>query len=80
MKTEQNMEADVSQDFQDYWNEYRIIQETKLLDDYLDEEYGSRDGMSLLFISHYSSCFFLIVETLSGCSVCIYICCKRKRT
>lgn len=45
MRTDPNMEADVSQDFQDYWNEYRIIQETKLLDDYLDEEYGSRDGM-----------------------------------
>lgn len=43
MKTQENMEADVSQDFQDYWNEYRIIQETKILDDYLDEEYGSRD-------------------------------------
>lgn len=32
------MEADVSQDFQDYWNEYRILQETKRLDEYLDEQ------------------------------------------
>ncbi|KAI5749062.1 hypothetical protein M8J76_004395 [Diaphorina citri] len=34
------MEADVSQDqdFQDYWNEYRILQETKRLDEFLDEQ------------------------------------------
>ena len=38
------METDVSQDFEDYWNEYKILRETKLLDDYLDEidDYGSR--------------------------------------
>ncbi|PNF26598.1 Rho GTPase-activating protein conundrum [Cryptotermes secundus] len=38
------METDVSQDFEDYWNEYKICQETKLLDDYLEEveDYGSR--------------------------------------
>jgi len=28
----------VSQDFEDYWNEYKIIQETRQLDSYLDEE------------------------------------------
>lgn len=39
----QDMEADNSQDFQDYWNEIRIIQETKRLDEFLDEEYGGRD-------------------------------------
>lgn len=32
------METDVSQDFEDYWNEYKIIQETRQLDSYLDEE------------------------------------------
>lgn len=31
------METDVSQEYQEYLNEYRILQETKLLDDYLDE-------------------------------------------
>ncbi|KAJ9593390.1 hypothetical protein L9F63_015094, partial [Diploptera punctata] len=38
------METDVSQDFEDYWNEIKILQQTKLLDDYLDEidDYGSR--------------------------------------
>ncbi|XP_018915682.2 rho GTPase-activating protein conundrum isoform X1 [Bemisia tabaci] len=35
------MESDVSQDFQDYWNECRIIQEAKRLDEYLDEEYAN---------------------------------------
>lgn len=28
----------MSQDFEDYWNEYKIIQETRQLDSYLDEE------------------------------------------
>ncbi|PSN34389.1 hypothetical protein C0J52_15171 [Blattella germanica] len=47
------METDVSQDFEDYWNEYKILHETKLLDDYLDEveDYGSRscdDGLPQL--------------------------------
>ncbi|KAG8326730.1 hypothetical protein J6590_034266 [Homalodisca vitripennis] len=40
---EGGMEADANQDFQDYWNEIRIIQETKRLDEFLDEEYGGRD-------------------------------------
>ena len=49
------METDVSQDFEDYWNEYKILHETKLLDDYLDEveDYGSRscdDGKLIIFI------------------------------
>ncbi|XP_054265939.1 rho GTPase-activating protein conundrum-like isoform X1 [Macrosteles quadrilineatus] len=39
----EEMEAESGQDFQDYWNEIRIIQETKRLDEYLDEEYGARD-------------------------------------
>lgn len=46
------METDVSQDIEDYWNEYKILQETKLLDVYLDEveDYGSRscDGKFLI--------------------------------
>ncbi|XP_069678345.1 rho GTPase-activating protein conundrum-like [Periplaneta americana] len=39
------METDVGQDFEDYWNEIRIQQETKLLDDILDEldDYGPRN-------------------------------------
>lgn len=41
VEREKGMEADVSQDFQDYWNEIRIIQETKRLDEFLDEEYGT---------------------------------------
>lgn len=34
----QVMETDASQDFEDYWNEYKIIQETRQLDSFLDEE------------------------------------------
>jgi hypothetical protein len=49
------METDVSQDIQDYWNEYKILQETKLLDVYLDEaeDYGSRscDGKFLIYVN-----------------------------
>jgi hypothetical protein len=48
------METDVGQDFEDYWNEYKILQQTKLLDDYLEEaeDYGSRscDGKFLIYI------------------------------
>lgn len=39
----QGMESEVSHDFQDYWNEIRIIQETKRLDEYLEEECGGKD-------------------------------------
>jgi len=38
------METDVNQDMEDYWNEYKILQHTKLLDSSLEEgeDYGSR--------------------------------------
>jgi hypothetical protein len=48
------METDVSQDFKEYLNECKILQETKILDDYLEEaeDFGSRscDGMFLIYI------------------------------
>lgn len=51
------METDVSQDFEDYWNEYKICQQTKLLDDYLEEveDYGSRscDGKFVISVNSY---------------------------
>lgn len=31
-------------DLEDYWTEYRIIQEAKLLDDYLQEELNGHQG------------------------------------
>lgn len=45
------MESDVSQDLQDYWNEIRIIQETKRLDEFLDEECGARDDGETMSLS-----------------------------
>ena len=38
------METDVNQDLEDYWNEYKVLQHTKLPDGCLEEaeDYGSR--------------------------------------
>jgi len=38
------METDVNQDLEDYWNEYKVLQHTKLLEGSLEEgeDYGSR--------------------------------------
>jgi len=56
------METDVNQDLEDYWNEYKVIPETKLLDDSLEEveDYGSRscDGKFIIYIKIYK---FLII-------------------
>jgi hypothetical protein len=47
------MEADVSHDLEDYWNEFKVLHHTKLLDGSLEEgeDYGSRscDGKFIIY-------------------------------
>lgn len=55
------METDVNQDLEDYWNEYKVVQHTKLLDGSLEEgeDDGSRscDGKSIIYINLQISCY-----------------------
>jgi len=58
------METDFNQDLEDYWNEYKVLQHTKLLDDSLEEgeDYGSRscDGKFTIYINIYKFCIIYI--------------------
>lgn len=58
------METDFNQDLEDYWNEYKDLQHTKLLDDSLEEgeDYGSRscDGKFTIYINIYKFCIIYI--------------------
>jgi hypothetical protein len=57
------METDVNQDLEDYWNEYKVLQHTKLLDGCSEEaeDYGSRscDGK---FVNYINICKLLIIN------------------
>uniref|UniRef100_A0A1B6CVI6 Uncharacterized protein n=1 Tax=Clastoptera arizonana TaxID=38151 RepID=A0A1B6CVI6_9HEMI len=66
------MEADYNQDLQDFWDEFRIIQETKSLDEFLEEESGDKqetDGQAeadWLVAAGYSE---LTEPYLEGCEI-----------
>jgi len=65
------METDVNQDLEDYWNEYKVLQHTKLLDGSLEEgeDYGSRscDGKFIIYINIYK--FLIIYISVKICTI-----------
>jgi hypothetical protein len=78
------METDVNQDMEDYWNEYKILQHTKLLDSSLveGEDYGSRscDGKFIIYINIYKFLIIYISKNLyhtsevTAASLCVCVC------